>query len=105
MEFGDGGRGEGGHAGFSHGFGHHGGVSFENVFLGVELGSALTHHSMSLADAEAAALFIDAALSHGGGYEFSFPTGSANDVPALQDAGMPDGPTAFTDGGRVVYLP
>ncbi len=98
MEFGGSDRGGGG-AG-------HGVPSFHDVFLGIEAGATLTGHgsSLSLADAAGAAFFVDAFLDHGAGYQFSFPTGYTQDVPALQGTG-PDGPTAWDDPGRELNLP
>lgn len=106
MEFGSGDRGGDGYGGSGHGSGHHGVPSFHDIFLGIEVGATLTGHgsSLSLADAAGAALFIDAFLDHGAGYQFSFPTGYAQDVPALQGTG-PDGPTAWDDSGRELNLP
>ncbi|GEM_PF-2328268 len=101
MEFSGDGHGGDGYGGA----GHHGVPSFHDVFLGIELAATLTGHGVSLADATAASLFAEALLDHGGGYEFSFPTGYAQDVPALQGSGPPDGPTAFDDRGRELSLP
>ena len=92
------------HDGGGHG---HGVPSFQDIFLGLEAAATFTGHSLSLADAAAASIFIEAALDHGGGFEFSdFPTGYTQDVPALQGAGLqgPDGP-AYGDSGRELNLP
>ena len=82
--------------------------AFSDVFLAIELATTATGHSISLADAAAASMFIGTALEMGGGFQsWSFPTGGLHDVPALQVPGFaaPDGPTPYTGSPRDLNLP
>ena len=86
----------------------HGVPAFSDVFLGIELAAAATGHSLSLADAAAASIFIETALNIGSGFEsWSFPTGGVQDVPALQSPGFaaPDGLTTYVGSSRDLNLP
>jgi hypothetical protein len=98
------------YSGESHG-GHSGhGPSFSDLFVGLELASGLTGHSISIADAAAlAAIASEVAQTHSGPSEpHGFETGYAHEVPALAHSGWHAGETGLSAGvsvGREVSLP
>lgn len=73
----------------SHGGGGGHGLSFGDLFVGLEVAAGLTGHSLSIADAAAiAAIASEVAQSHGGPAELhGYETGYLHEVPALAGAG------------------